>query len=72
LSVVVQSILGLDKGVYIMNLQELENQLLEAGMKFDGHVTNGSMAAQMKIVKKALAAVILDPLELPHPDTRER
>ena len=35
-----------------VNIEQLREQLTEAGSKFDGHVTNGSIAAQLKIVAR--------------------
>ena len=36
-----------------MERDELVRQLTEAGNKFDGHVTNGSITAQMEVLDKA-------------------
>lgn len=35
-----------------MTIEQLREQLTEAGSKFDGHVTHGSIAAQLKIVAR--------------------
>jgi len=35
-----------------MTEQELTERLAEAGYKHDGHVTNGSLAAQMRVVSE--------------------
>lgn len=38
-----------------MNIERLREKLAEAGSKFDGHVTTGSLSEQIKILRPFLA-----------------
>ena len=40
-----------------MTNEELRERLAEAGTKYDGHVTNGSLDEQMKVVLEQLRGV---------------
>jgi len=46
-----------EQGMAEMTIEQLREQLTEAGNKFDGHVTNGSIAAQLKLVARFVVLV---------------
>ena len=43
-----------------MSEQELTERLAEAGKKYDGHVTNGSLAAQVRVVLEVIGEIGLE------------